>query len=198
MKHLITLLVLTFLIASCCNEECPKCGEKKPTDSKVETYRGQVTFIDADNNKLIQLYGTNQTVWSENQNLLDRDIVKLTTENELESFDIEVICSPKINHCHFDGSGEHSKVHISEIGLTDQEQLNYNRTDYISARMRMDDDSKIDTIWVISDFPFIYNADRDTSKEVHGILLKNKNFSFQRINGKYLMFDFTTENHPGH
>jgi len=173
MKNLI-LLSVVFLITSCTKE----------------IYRGEVSYKN-DNRSLIQLYGTGQSVWSEDPLLHKSDIVEVESRNNFKKITTKVICSPVLDHCHYDGSGAHVRVHIKNDIAIDPSSLTYNDADYTAATMQLIGNSASNDVWIEKHFDF-------SDSPIFAVFLLDEEFEFQIIEGRFLILDYTTEDHAGH
>ncbi len=213
MKTLL-LLIISVSYMACPAEkhdfECPECPNTSTTTTITkEIYRGKVTLIDDQDRRLISLYGTNQSIWSEDHSLSENDIVEVVTEDNLENYKINILCSPVYEHCHHNGVGIHKRMHIWMMQSTGNPQsTTYNGKNYIVANMRKLN-GVATTMYVEENFEFIsadYETDprRDPSFDpstdpstifVHGLVLKDQTGKNLRINGHLLLIDFTNEEH---
>lgn len=178
MKNLFYLIVLISLTS---------CTER--------IYRGEVTYVDPEK-KLIELYGTNQSIWSEDQSLKEHDVVEITTKNKFQKFTVEVLCSPVHEHCHFDGYGLHVRGHIKEIRNGAPDDIRYEGNKYKAAYLEIpnESDSSISEtleIWVETNYDF-------TNEIVYVIILQDENFGYQLIQERNLILNYTTTHHQGH
>ena len=155
-----------------------------------EIYRGEVSYKQ-NSKSLIQLYGTTQSVWSDDPQISLSDIVQVETTSKLKKFKTKFICSPVLDHCHYDGSGAHVKIHIINDVANESESLEYNGVDYKAAIMEFDGDSSADGVWIEKEFEF-------SNAPIYAVFLHDENFEFQSVEGRYLILDYTTEEHSGH
>ena len=157
-----------------------------------EIYRGVVTYTEP-NRQLVQLYGTNQSVWTSNDSLSMSDIAQVETKNNFKKVKTTLICSPVLGHCHLvkEDSGEigtHSKIHI-RTPLIEPRTLEYSGRNYISTTMSFEDDSEIYGVWLEENYDF------NAPDSINAVLLLDENFSHQRIQQRSLVVDYTREDH---
>lgn len=183
MKNILIFFIILFSIS--CTKIIYECTE--------EIYRGQVAHIDSEERKLITLYGTNQSIWSEERDILLNDIVEVSTVDKLQNVNVNVLCSPKLDHCHF-VYPLHVRGHIKEIPLIGK-PLEYGGQNYVTGEFVefTTNDSASDTIkvWVEQNYDF-------TIDSVHVILLENEFKAHQTVKGRKLVVHYTTIDHPGH
>lgn len=156
-------------------------------------YRGEVTFVDNQDQRLIELYGTNQSIWSGDSNLGIQDVVEIETKNDFKKYDIKFVCSPVEGHCHFNGSGVHKRMHIRMLNQgsgSSQGSMVYNGTNYIAAEMQPRNSSQVLPIWVEENFDFNGPEANQLGRLVYGLLLEDQNSVYQYINGRVLLIDY--------
>jgi len=178
MKYLV--LFITFLTLSSCTRYI---------------YRGEVTHTDNNNDRIIELYGSNVALKSDNQTIQTPNIVEVTTKKDYTIKSIKIICLNTSNHCDFITQGEHTLLHIREdsrlsTGSSNTELL-YKGTKYIPAFAEFNSSSIIEEIWIEEGFSFFDRAG-------FGVLLLKNDFEEQKINGKYLLLHYDLEHDHSH
>lgn len=186
MKNFLILALAVFLLSSCTKE----------------IYRGEVVHVE--NNKiLIDLFGMDKAIWSDEGGVKHKDFVTVYTTNNLKTISVDKLCTPVFGHCHLDGDGLHNRIHIREGGnLT----LEYGNNKYISAKIWELDEDGLDEltiheldqrrverfdVWIKHDFDF-------DNSNIYIIRLTDKEDGFVEVDGRQVIKRYTLEEHPGH
>jgi len=184
MKNLLGLLLVIFVFASCTKE----------------IYRGEVIYIDENNRKLVQLFGTNQAIWTSAPEPKEHDLVQVETTNNFKSTTVDVICSPTNGHCHYTSSinptdpgyGLHTRIHIRKVANFDYDDpdagFTYRTKRYVPATGEFTNRSTIHELWIESTFDF-------NNPYVYAILMEQNHENHQIVNDRKMVLEYTREDH---